>query len=335
MGTSSIGSRRRSRQVAAHLSGVAPVTKPRRKGVVTCPVCLTRGRSRDSICLVNLGTLVGIVLSALPMALAQLATPAPSSLAAEQSAAVVRSRTIGPSDNLAQALESLRPGGVTELRLRPGTYEVFERDVAVHAGTPEDRITVIAADPDDPPVVSGSLVLQNPSHWTIDRLVFQGVHSGYEALRMNGGTGWMILRSEFFGEQGYSAQALLNVAAYKDTAPRAFRVAYSCFHDGPTDPPSVHDHLIYVTSSAHPTPSYISRNILYDNVNGSAIKANSSNVRINYNTMQDVAGAVTVQENQGAAGGLRGVTTERDLIRPSGRSRAPTTPRCSGRACWT
>ena len=233
---------------------------------------------------------------------------------ADAVAAVSVTRTIGPADDLVAALESLRVGGVTELRLGPGTYEVFDRDVQVHAGTADQPITVIAADPEEPPVVRGSLVLQNPAFWTIDRLVFQGEHSGYEALRISGGRNWRILRSEFLGRPGYSSMALLNIAAYRKTAPQAFRVAYSCFHNGPTTPPSVHDHLVYVTSSVPPSPSYISRNLFWANRNGAAIKTNSSNVRVNFNTFQDVAGAVTVQETGTTRWGLRGVMTERNLV---------------------
>ncbi len=254
------------------------------------------------------GVLVGFVLTVVPMIATYL------DAATEPPPADPASITIGPADDLAAALESLEPGGPATLRLEPGTYEVFDRSVDVHAGTPDQRITVIAADPEHPPLIQGSLVLQKPSYWTLDRLVFQGAQSDYEALRMNGGTGWMILRSEFMGKQGYTAQALLNISSHQGTAPTAFRVAYSCFHDGPTDPPSVHDHLVYVTSMAPPSPSYISRNIFFNNHNGGAIKTNSSNVRINYNTIHDVAGAVTVQENGASSRGLLGVTTERNLI---------------------
>jgi hypothetical protein len=254
------------------------------------------------------------VLSAAPLTLVHIVAPVPSAVGVGQFDDLPTSRTIGPEDDLAEALESLRPGGVTELRLEPGTYEVVDRNVVVKAGTPDQRITVIAADPAEPPLIRGSLVLQNPSYWTIDRLVFQGAQSTYEALRMNGGTGWNILRSEFMGQPGYTAQALLNVANYRDTAPRAFRVAYSCFHDGPTAPPSVHDHMVYVTSSVPPSPSYVSRNIFWGNPNGAAIKSNSSNVRINFNTIQDAAGAVTVQENGASSRGIQGVTTERNLV---------------------
>ena len=254
------------------------------------------------------GVLVGFVLSAVPM----IATYAGA--VTEPPPTDPASITIGPADDLAAALESLRPGGPSTLRLEPGTYDVIDRNVGVTAGTPDQRITVIAADPDHPPLIRGSLVLQKPSYWTLDRLVFQGSQSGYEALRMNGGTDWVILRSEFTGQRGYTAQALLNIASHHGTAPKAFRVAYSCFHDGPTEPPSVHDHLIYVTSTAAPSPSYVSRNIFWGNHNGGAIKSNSSNVRINYNTIHDVAGAVTVQENGASSRGLQGVTTERNLI---------------------
>jgi hypothetical protein len=260
------------------------------------------------------GAVVGIVLTTLPMVVSQLSGPATPLAATEATAALPASMTIQPEDDLVQALESLEPGGVTELRLAPGTYDVFDRDVALHAGTPEDRITVVADDPEHPPVIRGSLVLQDPQYLTIDRLVFKGARSSYEALRMEGGSNWMILRSEFMGQPGYTAQALLNITSYQATAPQSFRVAYSCFHDGPTAPPSVHDHLVYVTSKVPPSPSYVSRNILWGSPNGSAIKSNSSNVRINYNTIQDVAGAVTVQENPAAAEGIAGVMTERNLI---------------------
>ncbi len=254
----------------------------------------------------RLGVLVGVVLSAVPMF---------TSYAADMRVeAAPTSITIGPGDDLPAALESLRPGGPSTLRLLPGTYDVIDRSVAVHAGTAEQRILVTAADPASPPLIRGSLVLQQPSYWTLDRLVFTGTRSGYEALRMNGGSGWIIYRSEFTGQTGYTAKALLNIAPYNGTAPQAFRVAYSCFHDGPTDPPSVHDHLVYVTSMAPPSPSYISRNIFFANLNGSAIKTNSSNVRINYNTIHNAAGAVTVQENTDSQVGLQGVTTERNLI---------------------
>ena len=158
-------------------------------------------------------------------------------------------------------------------------------------------------------------MLQKPSYWTLDRLVFQGSQSGYEALRMNGGTGWMILRSEFMGQQGYTATgAAQHLVA--PAAPRRRRSGSPTAASTTARPIRRRCTTTWSTSrrSAPPSPSYISRNIFFANHNGGAIKTNSSNVRINYNTIHDVAGAVTVQENGASSRGLLGVTTERNLI---------------------
>lgn len=255
---------------------------------------------RFSLALVTSGVVLAGTAAALPGAAQSLPAPAPVVI------------TIAPGHNLEAALESLRVTGPTELRLQPGTYDVFERSVIAQPGTAQTRIKVTAADPARPPLIRGSLVLEDPRYWTLDHLTFQGVHSGYEALRMNGGSNWMVLRSEFMGAPGYSAKALLNVAK-SASAPHSFRVAYNCFHDGPRNPPSIHDHLVYVTSSLPPSPSYVARNIMFNNPNGSAVKVNSTNVRVTYNTFHNVAGAVTLQQASDSAS-LTGVTTERNLV---------------------
>lgn len=200
------------------------------------------------------------------------------------------------------------------LRLAPGTYRVADLDVRLHDGTPMTRLRVTAADPARPPVVNGALVLQDPDYWDFDHLKVEGSITPYNALRINGGSHWTIQRSEFRGTAGWTSEAVLNVASYHRAAPESFTIAYNCFHHGPIRPPSVHDHLVYVTSFYRPTTSHIARNVLFRNPNGAAIKLNSGNVKVNYNTIANAAGAVTVQDNAEEFDPVARVGTSRNLV---------------------
>ena len=152
---------------------------------------------------------------------------------------------------------------------------------------------LVANFPGERPIVEGQLWIGDPSYWTI-----QGINVAWAAgdpnepmVRIYGGTGWRLTRSEIWGAHSTSGLQI-------DDGPRSnlgrWAVNGNCIHDThPTNGPN-QDHNIYVDDmSASPSPrGLIERNILFDAPNGRGIKlgpgvetGGAVNVTVRFNTI--------------------------------------------------
>jgi hypothetical protein len=205
--------------------------------------------------------------------------------------------SVSPGANLTTALQNLRPGDV--LQLQPGTYVSHLVRPVLTTGLASAPITVEAADPNNRPLIQGTLKLWGPSYWVLNGLRIQAVDAGADALDIGGGRGWVVENSEFFGAKATSAYA--NVAIMSDTiagtgAPSSFMFQYNCVHDaGQSTRTSPTDHNIYVDFAGNSSSGgTIQRNIIYGAPHGAGVKLGNGgglysagpwNVKVIYNTI--------------------------------------------------
>jgi hypothetical protein len=115
---------------------------------------------------------------------------------------------------------------------------------------------------------------------------------------MQGGTGWQIKNSEFWGARSYAA---LFTAGGADK----FYVGYNTIHDTYPSNATAQDHLIYVYEA---TDGVIERNLLYNSPNGRAVKVGSlsndvtypRNITVRYNTLYGNLGPSNIQFDRAA-----------------------------------
>jgi hypothetical protein len=206
-----------------------------------------------------------------------------------------------PFATLAHALRRLRAGG--RLFVRGGTYP--ER-IKVNAapGRPAARV-LVSNFPGERALVKGQLWLGEPSYWTIRGINVAWAEGNPDEpmVRIYGGTGWTLTGAEIWGAHATSGLHI-------DDGPRndlgSWTVTGNCIHDTyPTN--GLHqDHNIYVDDmSTSPNPhGVITRNILFDAVNGRGIKlgpggqtGGAVNVDVAYNTIYNSAQNVGVSRN--------------------------------------
>ena len=238
------------------------------------------------------------------------------SAAGTRSVAVLatRSLVIGPHDNLAQAIQSLRPGDV--LRLLPGAYPL-NTQLKVTAGLPSKRIQVTAADPRHPPLIRGTMQMFDATNWTLSHLRVQATVPKREALTMAGGRSWRVANCEFFGADRTGAFANVSISNHGSTPPTAFEFVENRVHGAARKHFSA-DHNVYVNAIggdlAH--PGLIARNDIYNAPFGENIKvgfggdrhAGPIGLRIEHNTLHDALRQILVHS------GVRGIEIRRNLL---------------------
>ncbi len=174
-----------------------------------------------------------------------------------------------PFGTLGHALRRLRYG--QRLYVRGGTYR--ERVKLRAAPGRRDARVRVRNFPGERPVLRGQLWIGDPSYWTIHGLnvAWAAGNPNEPLVRIFGGTGWRLTRSEISGAHSTSGLQV-------DDGPRdnlgSWVVSRNCIHDTvPTNGPN-QDHNLYVADmSASPSPhGVIAHNILFDAENGRGIK---------------------------------------------------------------
>lgn len=217
-----------------------------------------------------------------------------------------------PFGTLGYALRRLRYG--QRLYVRGGTYDERVKLVAA-PGRRRARIRV-GNYPGERPVIRGQLWIGDPSYWTIRGLdVEWGPNNPDEPLvRLYGGTGWTLTRSEIWGSRSTSGLQV-------DDGPRnnlgRWTVRGNCIHDTLATDGLNQDHNLYVgdmSASPHPR-GLISHNILFNAVNGRGIKlgpggtaGGAVDVQVRFNTIYNSSQNVSLSRD------TTGVVLERNIL---------------------
>lgn len=207
---------------------------------------------------------------------------------------------VSTAAQLEQQLPLLQAGDT--LAVEPGTYDVGllrpRLGTFGHTaeGTPTAPITLTAADPANPPLIQGSVKLDDANYWTLSHLRIQGTLANTDTLTFNGGTGWSLLDSEVFGARQTGGHANVVVAKIGSwPMPTNWTIADNAIHDAGADatrPGTQHE--IYLTAVGNTGRGLIVRNLLYNTPEGATVKigngglANSpgiSGVQVADNTM--------------------------------------------------
>jgi hypothetical protein len=159
--------------------------------------------------------------------------------------------------------------------------------------------------PGERPLIVGQLWLGGPSYWTIRglRVTWAEGNPNEALVRIYGGTGWRLTRSEISGAHSTSDLQI-------DDGPRddlgSWEVSHNCIHDTiPTNGPN-QDHNIYVADmSASLEPrGLIEHNIIFNAVNGRGIKlgpgsdaGGAFNVDIRFNTIYNSSQNVSLSRD--------------------------------------
>jgi O-antigen/teichoic acid export membrane protein len=206
-----------------------------------------------------------------------------------------------PFRTLAHALGRLRYG--QRLYVHGGTYS--ERlKLRVAPGRERARVRV-SNFPGERPTLRGQLWLGEPSYWTVRglRITWAPGNPNEPLVRIYGGTGWKLSRSEIWGAHSTSGLQV-------DDGPRddlgRWAVTRNCVHDTfATNGPN-QDHNIYVADmSASPRPQgTIARNILFNAENGRGIKLGPGgedggpvNVQVSFNTIYNSSQNVSLSRD--------------------------------------
>jgi lipopolysaccharide exporter len=217
-----------------------------------------------------------------------------------------------PFGTIGHALRRLRYG--QRLRVRGGTYDERVKLVAA-PGRKHARVRV-SNFPGERPVLRGQLWIGDPSYWTIRGLNVEWAAGNPDEplVRIYGGTGWRLTRSEIWGSRSTSGLQV-------DDGPRnnlgRWLVKDNCIHDTyPTDGIN-QDHNVYVGDmSASPAPhGVISHNVLFNAENGRGIKlgpggqdGGAVNVTVRFNTIYNSSQNVSLSRDTTA------VVLERNIL---------------------
>jgi hypothetical protein len=217
------------------------------------------------------------IAAVMAVSVALLGAPGPASASANASPGVVR--VIGPTSNqLVNAIHDLHAGDTLELL--PGTYSTdylrMYRGIAgvygLNDGTAAAPITLTSADPTHPALLYGGLQLWGPRYWHLSYLRVQATVSGRAALYVDGGIGWSVTSSEFWGAAQTGSYANVAIAG-TGGEPSRFSFAGNCLYGAATNSTSNSDQNIYVSFAGTPTTSgSIARNIIWGSPRGEAIK---------------------------------------------------------------
>jgi hypothetical protein len=181
-------------------------------------------------------------------------------------------RTIHAGDNVLTAFQGLRAGDT--LLLAAGTYNTgYLRVIPMAAGTAAAPITIRALDPSHPPLLVGGLRFYSPMYLVLKSLRVQATSPGLSALVMDGGIGWTVDSSEFWGARQTKAYANVTISG-TGGYPRAWAFTQNCVHDAAMNTgPGATDHNVYVTyQGAIPTTGLLIRNLIYGAPHGENIK---------------------------------------------------------------
>lgn len=206
-----------------------------------------------------------VMLLAVVMA-APLAAPAASAEEVSSS----RTAVVRPGESLKLALEALRPGDT--LLVAPGRHDIGYIRPRLTPATSARPITVKAQDWSSPPTLVGGMLLTSPDHWTFHRLRVEGTAARAPGLMVDGGVGWRVSASEFWGARGTDAFANVAIAG-GNGYPRGFVFTENCVHDAARSPREKTDHNIYVKYHGDArSGGTISRNVIFGHPNGAGIK---------------------------------------------------------------
>lgn len=228
----------------------------------------------------------GTALAAVP---AGAATPAP------------RVFDVSSAAQFEQVLPTLTAGDTVEVE--PGTYAVgnFRPHLVIYGGraigTAAAPITVTAADPTRPPLITGAVKFDRLEYWNLSHLRFQGTIAGLPTLTFNSGNNWTLMDSEVFGARQTGALANVVVAKVSSAWPMPVNwvIAQNAVHDsGATPARAGTQHEIYLTAVGNAGRGLIVRNLFYNTPEGAAVKIGNgglpnspgiSGVQVDNNTM--------------------------------------------------
>jgi PST family polysaccharide transporter len=206
-----------------------------------------------------------------------------------------------PFGTIAHALRRLRYG--QHLWVRGGTYD--ERVKLVAAPARKHARVQVSNFPGERPVLRGQLWIGDPSYWTIRGLNVQWAAGNPDEplVRIYGGTGWRLTRSEIWGSHSTSGLQV-------DDGPRnnlgRWLVKGNCVHDTYSTDGINQDHDVYVGDmSASPSPhGVISHNVLFNAENGRGIKlgpggtdGGAVNVTVRFNTIYNSSQNVSLSRD--------------------------------------
>lgn|GEM_PF-6015695 len=209
-------------------------------------------------------------------------------------ASVATVTVIHPGADVLAALQALRAGDTLELA--PGTYNTgLIRAIGMANGTPTAPITVTAQVPSSPPVLVGGLWLYSPTYLVLSHLRVQATAATESALYVEGGLGWTVDSSEFWGARqtnSYANVVITGTGGY----PRGFTFSQNCVHDAAqSNRTSTTDHNLYVNfAGSAQTSGLIDRNTMWNAPHGENIKLGNGglpgalgpwNVRVVANTL--------------------------------------------------
>lgn len=187
--------------------------------------------------------------------------------------------SVQPGVDLQAAISSLCPGDT--LSLAPGTYSTgYLRfypgtlgPTGIRVGTPTRPITINAADPSQPPLLRGGLQFTGAHYWRLANLRVEATGRGNSALYMNGGVGWSVRFSEFYGARTTGSYANVVIAG-SGGQPRGFEFRGNQVHDAAiSGRADATDHNVYVNfAGAAGSGGLITRNTIWGHPNGAGIK---------------------------------------------------------------
>ena len=175
-----------------------------------------------------------------------------------------------PWRSIGFALRQLEAGDT--LLMRGGEYAEAVILDALNPGTPTAPI-LVAAYPNEEPVIRGLVALTDPDFWVFDSLIVEwnpdiGDPEDH-MFKITGGQGWQLINSELRNARSFAA---LLIAEGRDGAPTNWKVSDNCIHDTIPTNDRNQDHLIYVNTGSEPTNGIIERNVMWGASNGSGIK---------------------------------------------------------------
>jgi len=187
-------------------------------------------------------------------------------------------------------LSPLLPGDT--LYVRGGTYVERIQNPPITAGTSSAPI-VVSAYPGERPVIQGLLWITGASYWTFDGIdVTWDLATGQPSehmVKFTNGVGWTFKDAEVWGAHSYAG---IYVASTVIGEPSGWTIAYNCVHDTYQSNGDNQDHLLYVDSGVGSTSGTVTRNILFNALNGEGVKlaggtvtTGSAHVSVSYNTV--------------------------------------------------
>lgn len=199
------------------------------------------------------------------------------------------------------SLPKLQPSD--SLTALTGTYVERVIGMTLNRGTISTPI-LVKAGAGQTPVIQGLLWPARADYWTFD-----GIHVTWDdatgqndeqMVKFTDGVGFVYRGAELSNAKSYAA--LLIVHGSQANEPRDYTIGLNCIHHTRQANDVNQDHLIYVNGGTHDNNGKIIRNILYDAVNGHAVKLGGSElglydtagVTVAYNTIYAIVHGVMI-----------------------------------------